>query len=277
MVIQPQLHPNSVTHLPYRTDIDGLRALAVILVIFFHAFPNVFKSGFIGVDIFFVISGYLISSFILKNLFANSFNFSIFYSRRVNRIFPALLFTLITLFCLSWHEFIPDDLSKVAKHVFGSSTFLSNLIYLSEAGYFDEAADHKPLLHLWSLAIEEQFYIVWPITLALAFRFRLDIFKVIILCLLCSFALNIYRASYDTNFASINGQDAYGGYPDEDGKYNYRSSQFITANAWGNVSGFTTGYVNTDGHSKIIGFAADGYPIYGPFGYLNPSDSSSGV
>jgi hypothetical protein len=82
---------------------------------------------------------------------------------------------------------------------------------------------------------------------------------------------------YDTNFASINGQDAYGGYPDEDGKYNYRSSQFITANAWGNVSGFTTGYVNTDGHSKIIGFAADGYPIYGPLGYLNPSESSSGV
>lgn len=82
---------------------------------------------------------------------------------------------------------------------------------------------------------------------------------------------------YDTNFALINGQDLYGGYPDEGGKYNYRDSQFITSNAWGNVSGFTSGYVGTDGHSKIIGFAADGYPIYGPHGYLNPSDSSSGV
>ena len=194
-------HPSHVTHLPYRADIDGLRALAVIVVILFHAFPNIFGSGFIGVDIFFVISGYLISSFILKNLFANSFNFASFYSRRVNRIFPALLFILITLLCLSWYYLIPDDFSKVSKHVFGSSIFLSNIVYLSEAGYFDDAADQKPLLHLWSLAIEEQFYIIWPITLALAFRFRLEVVKLIIFALLFSFALNIYRASYDTNFA----------------------------------------------------------------------------
>lgn len=194
-------HPSHVTHLPYRADIDGLRALAVIVVILFHAFPNIFGSGFIGVDIFFVISGYLISSFILKNLFANSFNFASFYSRRVNRIFPALLFILITLVCLSWYYLIPDDFAKVSKHVFGSSTFLSNIVYLSEAGYFDDAADQKPLLHLWSLAIEEQFYIIWPITLALAFRFRLEIVKLIIFASLCSFALNIYRVSYDTNFA----------------------------------------------------------------------------
>jgi peptidoglycan/LPS O-acetylase OafA/YrhL len=194
-------HQSHVTHLPYRADIDGLRALAVIVVILFHAFPNIFGSGFIGVDIFFVISGYLISSFILKNLFANSFNFASFYSRRVNRIFPALLFILITLLCLSWYYLIPDDFSKVSKHVFGSSTFLSNIVYLSEAGYFDDAADQKPLLHLWSLAIEEQFYIIWPITLALAFRFRLEVVKLIIFALLFSFALNIYRASYDTNFA----------------------------------------------------------------------------
>ena len=195
------LQPKFAAHVQYRADIDGLRAIAVMLVIFFHAFPTTFSTGFIGVDIFFVISGYLISSFIFRGLTTNTFNFFDFYSRRVNRIFPALLLILISLLFLSWRYFIPDDLAKVAKHIFGSSTFLSNLVYLSEAGYFDEAADRKPLLHLWSLGIEEQFYIIWPITLVLAFRFRLDIFKLILVCLLCSFTLNIYRVSYDINFA----------------------------------------------------------------------------
>jgi peptidoglycan/LPS O-acetylase OafA/YrhL len=201
MAIHSQLHPNSVTHLPYRADIDGLRAVAVIFVILFHAFPTVIKAGFIGVDIFFVISGHLISSLIFKKLSDQEFSFADFYSRRINRIFPALLMILITIFCLGWYYFIPEDFAKVTKHIFGSSIFLSNLVYLSEAGYFDDSADLKPLLHLWSLGIEEQFYIFWPLVLALGFRLKLNILTLILLCLAGSFTLNIYRASYDTNFA----------------------------------------------------------------------------
>lgn len=154
----------------YRPDIDGLRAIAVVAVIGYHAFPSLFPGGFVGVDIFFVISGYLISKHIWEELSVEKFSIKTFYARRVRRIFPALIVVLI--FCLSfgWVVLTPGEYEQLGKHVTGGTGFVSNLIYWKEAGYFDNAADTKPLLHLWSLGIEEQFYILWPLILTFLWK-----------------------------------------------------------------------------------------------------------
>lgn len=149
----------------YRPDIDGLRALAVLLVIVFHAFPKALPSGFIGVDVFFVISGYLISSIITGGLRSGRFTFADFYSKRILRIFPALLFVLLFVLVFSWFTLVSGELRVLGKHVFAASTFTSNFFLWNEAGYFDQSSDLKPLLHLWSLAIEEQFYLLYPLFL----------------------------------------------------------------------------------------------------------------
>ncbi|NDG85076.1 MAG: acyltransferase, partial [Proteobacteria bacterium] len=149
----------------YRPDIDGLRALAVLLVIVFHAFPKSLPSGFIGVDVFFVISGYLISSIIAGGLKSGRFTFTDFYSKRVLRIFPALLFVLLFVVGFSWFTLVSGEFEVLGKHVFAASTFTSNFFLWNEAGYFDQSSELKPLLHLWSLAIEEQFYLVYPLFL----------------------------------------------------------------------------------------------------------------
>lgn len=147
----------------YRADIDGLRALAVLAVVGFHAFPEVLKGGFIGVDIFFVISGYLISGIILAGLQQGNFNFWTFYQRRLVRIFPALLLVIAASFALGWLLLQPAEFKLLGKHILSGAIFASNFVYWQEAGYFDAAADTKILLHLWSLAVEEQFYVVWPL------------------------------------------------------------------------------------------------------------------
>jgi len=154
---QPPLHPK------YRPDIDGLRAIAVLAVVAFHAFPNYLKGGFIGVDVFFVISGYLISTIIFENLDKGTFSFFDFYARRIKRIFPALIVVFVTCFIFGWLELLADEFKQLGKHIAAGSSFISNIVFWNEAGYFDNAADTKPLLHLWSLGIEEQFYILWPI------------------------------------------------------------------------------------------------------------------
>ena len=146
----------------YRTDIDGLRALAVMAVIIFHTFPNVLPGGFVGVDIFFVISGYLITQIILGDLDNGKFSATSFYARRIRRIFPALIVVLVATFLLGWHYLLPAELMSLGKNILASSLFSANLMLLSEVGYFDLDARLKPLLHLWSLGIEEQFYLVWP-------------------------------------------------------------------------------------------------------------------
>lgn len=156
----------------YRSDIDGLRAIAVLSVVVFHAFPGWLPGGFVGVDIFFVISGYLISKHILDELSSSSFSIKTFYARRVRRIFPALILVLLTCLLFGWVILTPAEYEKLGRHVFAGALFLANILSWREAGYFDAAADTKPLLHLWSLGIEEQFYIVWPLMLALAWRFR---------------------------------------------------------------------------------------------------------
>jgi peptidoglycan/LPS O-acetylase OafA/YrhL len=173
----------------YRTDIDGLRALAVMAVIVFHTFPKVLPGGFVGVDIFFVISGYLITQIILSDLDAGKFSAASFYARRIRRIFPALIVVLIAAFLLGWYYLLPTELVSLGKNILASALFSANLMLLSEVGYFDVAAHLKPLLHLWSLGIEEQFYLAWPWLLWAVPRTWLT--PVIILAIAASFALNI--------------------------------------------------------------------------------------
>lgn len=154
----------------YRPDIDGLRAVAVGGVIVFHAFLRQHFGGFVGVDIFFVISGYLISGIILRELDAGRFSFARFYARRVRRIYPALVTMLLISLVFGWINLFDQDFHRLALHAASSAGFLINLTLYREAGYFDTASDAKPLLHLWSLGVEEQFYIVWPIVLLIAHR-----------------------------------------------------------------------------------------------------------
>ena len=178
--------------LVYRHDIDGLRALAVFAVFLFHAFPKYLKGGFVGVDVFFVISGFLISSIIFTQLENGSFSFWQFYSRRIRRIYPVLITVLVACLAFGWFFLLSDEYLQLGKHVAGGAGFVSNFILWFESGYFDNAANSKPLLHLWSLGIEEQFYIVWPFLLWLAWKKRFNLFTVSFLIAAVSFALNLH-------------------------------------------------------------------------------------
>jgi peptidoglycan/LPS O-acetylase OafA/YrhL len=157
-------------HLRYRADIDGMRAVAVIAVVLFHAFPKVLPGGFAGVDAFFVISGYLITSIIVGGLDGDGFSFADFYARRVRRLFPALIVVLIATLAAGFWILLPSALASLAKNAMASAFFSANLMLWSETGYFDIDAKFKPLLHLWSLGIEEQFYLAWPLALWLTVR-----------------------------------------------------------------------------------------------------------
>jgi len=175
----------------YRRDIDGLRAFAILSVLLYHAEPGWVPGGFVGVDVFFVISGYLISRIILGRLNAGSFTFADFYARRVRRIFPALTVVLIATFGIGWYCLFPDEYSLLGKHIAGGAGFLSNLILWKEAGYFDPAAEFKPLLHLWSLGIEEQFYLLWPLLLVLTSKVRRGPLLIMGAIAAASFLLNL--------------------------------------------------------------------------------------
>ncbi|MGO9487277.1 MAG: acyltransferase family protein [Rhodomicrobium sp.] len=187
-----------LAHPKYRADIDGLRAVAVLSVVGFHAFPNVVRGGFIGVDIFFVISGFLISTIIFKNLERGTFSFSEFYSRRIRRIFPALLIVLVSCFAFGWFALLSDEFKQLGKHIAGGAGFISNFLFWNEKGYFDNAAETKPLLHLWSLGIEEQFYIAWPFLIWVAWSKRLNLAYIITAIAIISFTLNIRGIGIDT-------------------------------------------------------------------------------
>ena len=152
-------------HPKYRPDIDGLRAVAVLAVVAFHAYPTVYKGGFTGVDVFFVISGYLISTIIMGQLAKGTFSFAEFYSRRVRRIFPSLVLVLLACLVTGWLILLPTEYMQLGKHVSAGCSFVSNIVLWGESGYFDTNAETKVLLHLWSLGIEEQFYLVWPLLL----------------------------------------------------------------------------------------------------------------
>jgi peptidoglycan/LPS O-acetylase OafA/YrhL len=175
----------------YRADVDGLRAIAVLSVLIFHAFPSALRGGYIGVDIFFVISGFLISSIIIENLEAGRFSFFGFYARRVRRIFPALLLVFFSCLSLGWFFLLPDEYQLLGKHVTAGAAFLSNFVLWNESGYFDAAASQKPLLHLWSLGIEEQFYLFWPLLTWMAYRHRKRFFGLVVTIAVVSFLVNV--------------------------------------------------------------------------------------
>ena len=184
-------------HPKYRADIDGLRAIAVLAVVGFHAFPGRVPGGYVGVDIFFVISGFLISTIIIENLEHEQFSFLGFYARRIRRIFPALLIVLAATLGFGWIALLAGEYRQLGEHVLAGAAFVSNLVLWRERGYFDIEAEATPLLHLWSLGIEEQYYIVWPLLLWFAAKIRLKLLWVAIVIAVLSFVLNIRGVALD--------------------------------------------------------------------------------
>jgi peptidoglycan/LPS O-acetylase OafA/YrhL len=175
----------------YRADIDGLRAIAVVAVVLFHAFPVLAPGGFVGVDIFFVISGFLITSLILDGLHDGSFTAVDFYARRIKRIFPALILVLVCSLVLGWLDMMPHEFRALGAEVVAGSGFWINITFWRDAGYFDLAGIQKPLLHLWSLAIEEQFYLLWPCIIVVAHRFGRRVFPVVVSTTVVSLVLSL--------------------------------------------------------------------------------------
>lgn len=175
----------------YRPDIDGLRAVAILSVLGYHAFPELLGGGFTGVDIFFVISGFLISCIISQSIDGGVFSCADFYVRRIKRIFPSLVLVLFVCLSIGWLRIFPYEFKQIGKHIAAGVGFVSNLTLWSESGYFDAGAIEKPLLHLWSLAIEEQFYIAWPLSLYWLHRARWNPRIAIMVVGLLSFGINI--------------------------------------------------------------------------------------
>lgn len=194
----------SLENTNYRSEIDGIRAIAVMSVVIYHYFPSLLPGGFIGVDIFFVISGYLISNIILNSMRKNRFSLSEFYSRRIRRIFPALILVLTACAVFGWYALAPGDYENLGIHIAGGSGFVSNLLLWSELGYFDESSKLKPLLHLWSLGVEEQFYIFWPMLLLIATKSRWNPLITIATICLASFGLNLLTLNTDASGAFYN-------------------------------------------------------------------------
>ena len=181
----------------YRKDIDGLRALAVLSTIAYHAFPNLVSGGFVGVDIFFVISGFLITKIILENLESNSFSFVEFYFRRIRRIFPALFLVLVTCYGFGWFALFASEFKGVGEQIAASAGFVQNFILLNEIAYFERGVDTKPLIHLWSLSIEEQFYLLWPAIIWILYKARINLLGAVLILVLISFSINIYNIKSD--------------------------------------------------------------------------------
>ena len=175
----------------YRRDIDGLRSVAVLSVITYHYFPPVLPGGFIGVDIFFVISGYLISGIIFHEIDRGDFSILTFYRRRINRIFPALACVLIAALLIGWIVLFPDEYKSLGRNVIASTAFVENIYLWFQAGYFDSDSTTKPLLHIWSLGVEEQFYIMYPPMLLLAHRLRVLNARFLIACCLVSMGASL--------------------------------------------------------------------------------------
>lgn len=174
-----------------------MRGVAVIMAVLFHGFPSVLTGGFIGVEIFFVVSGFLIGIILLQATADGSFTFSEFYARRIRRIFPALFVVLAACAIAGWHLLLTQEFQQLSKHILAGAGFVSNFAHWDEVNYFDTAAETKPLLHLWSLGVEEQFYIFLPPLLLLIARFRLRTKTLIALLWLLSFAGNLYITSID--------------------------------------------------------------------------------
>jgi peptidoglycan/LPS O-acetylase OafA/YrhL len=192
------MNQSSFTHyrFHYRPDIDGLRAVAVLLVVGFHFFPELITGGFIGVDVFFVISGYLIGRIIFNDLVEGYFSFKDLYIRRIRRIFPSLGLVLLASMIFGWFVLFDHEYEQLGKHIATGVGFVSNFMLWHESGYFDEISDLKPLVHLWSLGVEEQFYIFSPILFWMLFGVRrLCAISVVLGICALSFLLNILYVS----------------------------------------------------------------------------------
>lgn len=178
----------------YRPEIDGLRAIAVLPVMFFHAGFTAFGGGYVGVDVFFVISGYLITSIILSEKQAGTFSLANFYERRARRILPALFLVMAVSIPFAWLWLLPEDLKDFSASVASISVFLSNWLFYKQSSYFDADAESKPLLHTWSLAVEEQYYVLFPALIILLWKYsRKQILPVLMLLALASLAYAQHR------------------------------------------------------------------------------------
>ena len=206
------LNPRAATSIPrsleYNPALDGVRGIAVVLVVLFHFFPNAFPFGYVGVDLFFVLSGYLITQVILKKYEQKRFSFAEFYRNRARRLFPALSILLLTALAMGYLFLFPQEYAQLGLHVNSSAWYYQNFRLVHEIGYWDAAALTKPLLHLWSLAIEEQFYLVWPATLILLMpleqRGRLRTSRVSAFALAVFFAVAVLLAKRDAQSAFYN-------------------------------------------------------------------------
>lgn len=188
--------------LKYRADIDGLRAIAVLSVILFHMDKNILPHGYLGVDVFFVISGFLITSLIKFNLEDKSFNFKDFYKKRIKRILPAMWVVTLVTTVIGSLILLPSDYSFFAKSLRGLIFFISNYFFARESDYFNPQTDEYPLLHMWSLAVEEQFYFIWPILLLIIFKFKKDFAKYILVTLILTSYIHWYILSKNYLLAS---------------------------------------------------------------------------
>jgi peptidoglycan/LPS O-acetylase OafA/YrhL len=186
----------------YRSDIDGLRALSILAVVAYHVFPEWIPGGFVGVDVFFVISGFLISTIIFKSLAKDNFSFVEFYAHRVCRIFPALIVVMAFCLVLGWDVLLPSEFEYLGKHIAASAGFVQNIVLSRESGYFDIGSALKPLNHLWSLAIEEQFYAVFPLLMWGAWRLAgLGSLRVVAAICAISLAASIHYAATGSFFS----------------------------------------------------------------------------
>ena len=186
----------------YREEIDGLRALAVTSVIFFHLDVSMFKGGYVGVDIFFVISGYLVTTILLTQRETKSLSLTNFFERRCRRILPALLLTISACLPLSWLLVLPSDLRDFSLSAASASLFVSNYFFLFDSGYFDSQAELKPLLHTWSLAIEGQFYLLIACFALLSRHYgNIPVLKIFSLIILISFVFSQWSVHSDPNLA----------------------------------------------------------------------------
>ncbi|MEM7670638.1 MAG: acyltransferase, partial [Pseudomonadota bacterium] len=187
----------------YRPEIDGLRSVAVLPVILFHGGVEVFSGGFVGVDVFFVISGYLITTILLNEIEQGRFSLVNFYSRRARRILPALALVVLCSIPFAWFWMLPTAFKDFSQSIAAVSLFSSNFLFWSESGYFAAAAEEKPLLHTWSLAVEEQYYILFPLLLMLVWR-RGRVFPVLLIGAIFAASLAasevMWRIAPDANF-----------------------------------------------------------------------------
>ena len=191
----------SAGRLTYRADVDGLRAVAVLPVIFFHAGLELMGGGYVGVDVFFVISGYLITSIIIAEMREGSFSYLGFYDRRIRRIFPALFFVLLVSLPIGLIVLVPKHLEDFGQSVIATVAFVSNFFFYLEDGYFDQPADLHPLLHTWSLAVEEQFYLIFPLLLGLLVRSKRALVPALATFALVSFLIGIWQLRVDPDAA----------------------------------------------------------------------------